>query len=498
MSAGAGAGANFRRERLGWAFGLSAAQLAVCTTAVAPLLGAMSVGQYRTALVGLPFTVLMVGLATVPIRDRVAVVWLTHWVRHTVGTATGWSQWQSRAAAGRVVPPDDPDLPGVLTRFTLPDGPILAEHGRICLTHDTVEDRWGAAAKLSFAGVGLISATECAALGQGMGQLAVSLNASRRVNRFSFYLRTVPDDGARYADYRHTHRGADIPELVKTSAEQMARMTGSAAVLTEAFLHVSAKESTLAARARDGGGGVAGRGYALSPALTGLSEPLAAMGVDPPAWLTGEGMAEAIRTGFCPAASAAVTRRHLTGRPGLPKAVAGPTRASGANGRIYYHDGYATVSFTVMMSGLNLPFGALAPLLSVRTAGERRCVAVHFEVIESKEARRIASRERQHTTGMRSIKTSKGFGVKAADSRAQASAERQEQAVAAGHALLRAAVVVSTTVPADWTVNEHADALENDIVSRFVPVRLDLVQDAAFVAAAIPVGLGLQKVRGEW
>ncbi len=233
------AAAGFRKERLGWVFGLSAVQLAVCTAAWVPIVGAMSAQKYRFALMWLPVAVLIVLLATVPIKGRVAVTWLTHWVRHTTGTAAGWSAWQSKAAAGLPVTPTDPDLPGVLTRFRLLDGPVLGEHGRVCLTHDTVDDRWGATARLTFSGVGLISTAECAALGEAMGNLAVGLNASRRVNRFSLYLRTVPDDGTRYTAYRQHNRVADIPELVRTSAEQMSRMTGAASVLTEAFLHVS-------------------------------------------------------------------------------------------------------------------------------------------------------------------------------------------------------------------------------------------------------------------
>jgi hypothetical protein len=490
-------GASLRRERLGWAFGLNAPQLGVVTLAVAPILAFMAGQRYTAALGWLPVALVMVSLVVVPIKGRVAVTWLTHWVGHTTGTATGWSTWQSQAAAGHAVTPENPDLPGVLTRFQLPDGPPMGEHGRVCLTHDTVEDRWGATARLKFAGIGMISDQECAALGASMGALALSLRASRRVDRFSFYVRTVPDDGAKYQAWREANRVADVPPLVRTSAEQMARRWAGGSVVTEAFLNVSAPEEAISTRAKDAGGGVTGRGHALHPALVGLTDPLSSMGVEPPQWLTGQGLAEAIRTGFNPAAGAGVTRAHLAGRGGLPLATAGPVNANTGDGRVYHHDGYATVSFTLMMTGLDLPFGALAPLLAVRTAGERRALAVHCEVISTKAAKRIAQRERQHTTGLRSLKASKGFGTTSEDSRAEASARKQEDAVAAGHALLRTSVVVCTTVPAHWKVSEHADALENDIVSAFVPVRLDLVQDAAFVAACIPVGLGLHRVRGE-
>ncbi len=62
------AAAGFRKERLGWVFGLSAVQLAVCTAASVPVVGAMSAQQYRFALMWLPVAVLIVLLATVPIK----------------------------------------------------------------------------------------------------------------------------------------------------------------------------------------------------------------------------------------------------------------------------------------------------------------------------------------------------------------------------------------------------------------------------------------------
>lgn len=78
-------GASLRRERLGWAFGLNAPQLGVVAVAVAPALALMAAQRYVAAPGWVPVAVLMVSLVVVPIRGRVAVTWLTHWVGHTTG-----------------------------------------------------------------------------------------------------------------------------------------------------------------------------------------------------------------------------------------------------------------------------------------------------------------------------------------------------------------------------------------------------------------------------
>jgi hypothetical protein len=57
-------------------------------------------------------------------------------------------------------------------------------------------------------------------------------------------------------------------------------------------------------------------------------------------------------------------------------------------------------------------------------------------------------------------------------------------------------MAASITVPAEWNLEDHAAKLENDASGRFRLLRLELAQDAAFVSAALPVGIGLPRVRG--
>ena len=67
--------------------------------------------------------------------------------------------------------------------------------------------------------------------------------------------------------------------------------------------------------------------------------------------------------------------------------------------------------------------------------------------------------------------------------------------VAAGEAMVRYAVVASVTVPSDWNVEDHAEALETSVAGAYSVVRLELAQDSGFVAANLPVGLGLTRMR---
>ena len=89
-----------------------------------------------------------------------------------------------------------------------------------------------------------------------------------------------------------------------------------------------------------------------------------------------------------------------------------------------------------------------------------------------------------------------GFSSTAADSRQASGARAQESAVAAGHGMVRFTIAASVTVPAGWNLEDHAAKLENDASGRFRLLRLELAQDSAFVAAAVPVGIGLPRLRG--
>jgi len=484
-----------RYERNGWILGLTMPQALISVFAVFPVILLFGADQAGTALLLLPLSAMLVALVVIPIRGRPAARWLADTVLYGVGTLTGWSSWQSKAAAGLPLDPDEPDLPGTLARLDLVDGPPMPNHGRVCVLHDTAEGRWGATARLSARGVGLASAIECRNLAAGLGRALKGLADSDRIDRASLLVRSVPDDGTAYSLWRERHQEPDAPPLALAVSEDLRRFD-SVAVRQEAFLTVSAPDGVLRRAANAAGGGAFGRAHTLYRGLGALTGPLQQMGCDNPEWLTSASLAEAIRTGFNPAATGLLTHRRLeNGDAGLPAAAAGPTRAPAPAARSYAHDGFVTVSYAVIPPRAGVRFGSLAPLLAVRSPGERRSLAIHYEVLPQKMAQRIATRERQATTLVAEVKASKGFGAAAKDTQDRGSSYRQEDAVAAGEAMVRYAVVVSVTVPADWNVEDHAEALETAAAGQYTLLRLELAQDSGFVAANLPVGLGLARIR---
>jgi hypothetical protein len=110
-------------------------------------------------------------------------------------------------------------------------------------------------------------------------------------------------------------------------------------------------------------------------------------------------------------------------------------------------------------------------------------------------AQRIATRERQTTTLVGDIKQRQGFGEAAKDAQDRGSSYRQEDAIAAGEAMVRYALVVSVTVPDHWNVEDHAEALETSAAGQYQLLRLELAQDSGFIAANLPVGIGLARLR---
>ncbi|SDD56451.1 SCO6880 family protein [Actinokineospora iranica] len=486
-----------KRERSTWMLGLTPVQSVACVLLILPVLWAISDGRFADAALLLLICGAVAGLVVVPVRGRPAVRWMGHFVLFQVGILTGWSRWQSKAAAGVPVAPDEPDLPGVLARLAFPDGPPLRDAGRVCLIHDTGDGRWGATARLTHSGAGMLSDEQCERLAARLGTLLLSLGHREVVDRMSLLVRTVPDDGTEYELWRAKHQVSTAPPLVRQSSDELDRAIGSLSVRHEIFVTISGPEDKLRKPAAAAGGGVDGRALALYRVLDGVEDPLKSLGVRSVEWLDGAGMAWAIRTGFNPSTRSALAAAAEHGAEGakLEKAAAGPTEAPSPSPRAYSHDGYTTASYTVLMPEGGTVFGSLGPLLAVRAAGERRTVAIHYEVMDSHRAQRAVRAGRFRSNVMADWKGRKGFNRSAMDEREAGGARAQERAVAAGHTMVRFAVAASVTVPREWSIEDHAARLENDASGRFRLLRLDLAQDSGFVVAVLPVGIGLPRHR---
>jgi hypothetical protein len=487
-----------RKERAGWIIGLTPVQAFVCVGLAVPVILALAAGRFGQALVLGGLCGATAALVVVPVRGRLALHWLGHLLLYRVGIMLGWSRWQSRAVTGQATDLDEPDLPGVLARLRFPDGPPLRDVGRVCLIHDTGEGRWGATARLTHAGVGMLSDAQCERLANRLGNLLLSIGHREVIDRMSLLVRTVPDDGADHQAWRTEHEVPDAPALARQATAELDRLVGAVSVRHEVFVTLSGTEDALRRPAAAAGGGVAGRAAVLYRVLDGLEDKLKSLGATGVKWLSGPELAVAIRTGFNPATAAGLAaRRHQAGGDaGVRWATAGPVHAPAPSARAYLHDGFATVSYSVLMPEAGTVFGSLGGLLAVKTAGERRSMAIHYETLSQHRSRKAVRRLRFRTGVVRDWKSSKGFNSGAAEAREAGGARAQEHAVAAGHGIVRFAVATAVTIPDTWNVEDHAAKLENDIAGRFQLLRMELAQDAGFVAAVLPVGVGLPRLRG--
>ena len=142
-----------------------------------------------------------------------------------------------------------------------------------------------------------------------------------------------------------------------------------------------------------------------------------------------------------------------------------------------------------------LTFGALGPLLAVRAAGERRTLAIHYEVMSARASARAVQRQRFRTGIVRDVKSSRGFAATAADQRSTVGARDQEYAVAAGAALVRSPWPPRSRCRRAGR-GDHAAWLENDAAGRARLLRLELARTLRSWPLSLPVGIGLPRQRG--
>jgi hypothetical protein len=233
-------------------------------------------------------------------------------------------------------------------------------------------------------------------------------------------------------------------------------------------------------------------------------------GVD---WLDTPALAAAIRTGFAPGDRAGLTTAALnaptalttrTGHnssgdgagAGAAMAAAGPSSAPHPERRHYEHDAWSSVSATVLLPDRGAVMGALAPVLTPTTAGERRCLTVFFEPLAHQAADRLVGRESMSASTAAEVRTRMGFRTRAAHHRDAARVQGQDVRLAGGRALVRVGVAVAVTVPTTWAVEDFGRRLEASVrAAGYAPLRLDLAQDSGFAAACIPLGIGLPQRR---
>lgn len=497
----------WRRERFGWFMGLTGPQLIMCATIVLPVLLAVGRGRWLVALELTPIAAGALALVVVPIRGRPAMRWLADVCLYSWGKAMGWSRWRSKAATGAATAEElkQPDLPGVLAGLRLHDGPPFGPTlQRVCVLQDSVNGRWAAVARITHPGLGAADAETRNRYADQLGALLAAAANGENISRVSFLVRTVPDDGAHRAAWLADNRWANAPTVVMQISAQLENAVTSAAVRHEVYVTIAVSESKIRRQATQAGGGVDGRARVLYRHLQAMEGHLRGMGATSVEWLHTEDVAVAIRTGYNPADAAALERarqEQARNRPtttGVPPGAAGPVNAPAPPARSYIHDAFTTVSYALLLPDLPTRVGAMAQLLAPSTPGERRTLALHYEPQDPVKSSRQVEHDLWTAEMSADVRHRRGFRVSRAQRRRAAEVATHEAQLVAGHSMVRVAGAAAVTVPSTWQYEDHAATFEAAVrACHFRPLRLELAQDSGFVAACLPLGIGLPERKSQ-
>ena len=497
-------GASATRDRQGWFFGLTGPQLILVITTAFPSWLAMAAGQW-TALIGLiPAWLLAVALVCVPVRGWSAAQWIGVLVRHAVGTAAGWTRFQSNAAAGEVEDAAEADLPGVLASVQIHDGPAMP--GRVvrpAIIQNHATRTWAATARIVHPGIGMADQGHRDRMGSGLAELLEAASAGSPIELLAIQVRTVPDDGTQRAAWVRQHARPTEPELSARIHAQLDATIGGAAVRTEAFVTVAVREDAIAKNARRSGRGVLGRARILYGVLAEVeSRLLGAIGCTRVTWLDSAGLAVAIRTGFEPGdaaalADAAIHHAHDDRiATGVPVAAAGPTHAM-TSLRSYRHGEWESISTTILFPRKGAVMGALARALVPSQVGERRALTVFLRPVAQGVADRSTGRAEMSAAMAAEMRRKVGRVERARERHAVRQLHETDEKLERGRSLVRLSSALSVTVPAGWNAQDYGRRLDASVrLCGFTPLPLDGAHDAAFAAASIPLGTGLSSRRG--
>jgi hypothetical protein len=493
------------KDKQGWFLGLSGGAWVTILLAGLPLLLAVNQHAWAFAALWVPVWAVVIVLVAVPVRGRPAIRWAKDSLTRSFGVVMRWSDWQSKAAGGTVEKFDDADLPGVLSGIRTHDGPPFGPlMARPAIVADNRERTWAVVARITHPGIGLCEVGARIRMGNGLSELLEGAATGALVSLAALQVRTVPDDGAERTAWQHRNLRRDAPPLALAVDAELSQVMVQAGVRHEAFFTVVVPEQRIAKQAKEAGGGIDGRARVLYGVMAEIEARLMGpVGGTSVSWLDSPALAAAIRTGFAPADRALLTSAAIAAQSdpnvaaGLPLAAAGPTSTPNPDARYYSHDAWQSVTCTILLPDKGAVMGALAPVFTPTTAGERRSVTVFFEPIPGHKAERIVDNESMSSDLATGLRRRSGFATRARHRRDAARVENQDVRLAEGNALVRMAIAAAVTVPNTWSITDYGRRLESSITgSGFNPLRLDLAQDTGFAAACIPLGIGLPRRRG--
>jgi len=177
-------------------------------------------------------------------------------------------------------------------------------------------------------------------------------------------------------------------------------------------------EGRIAKQAKEAGGGVDGRARVLYGVMGEIEARLMGpVGCTSVTWLDSPALAAAIRTGFAPGDRAGLTSADIAAQSdrhvaaALPMAAAAPSSTPNPERRFYAHDAWHTATCTILLPDKGAVMGALAPVFTPTTAGERRSVTVFYEPISYARAKKTVSGEAMSADLATEVRRRGGFRI---------------------------------------------------------------------------------------
>ena len=492
----------YSKARIGWfLFGLTGWQAAVVAVSTLPVAWALTRQAWASAGAFLLICLAVIVVTVVPVRGRSAIGWIGATTAFAAGGLAGWTRFRSRASRGQAGDLGEVDLPGSLAGIEIHEGPPVGLDGsRVAIIQNHAARTWAATAAIVHPGIGMRDVDERARMGKGLADLLDQASRTELIVEILFLVRTVPEDGAERDQWTSRHQRADGPPQVRAINDDLQRVLTQASVRTEAFVTVVVPETRIAKAARESGRGIEGRAQVLYGLIGEVEAQLkGGMGATSVNWLTSPELATAARTGFAPGDRAGIVDALLARSGGgevnadVPWAMAGPSGAD-VVARHYSHDAWNSVSATIKLPVKGAVLGALAPVLTPTTPGERRSYLVAYPILnQSKAVRESATSEwaTEMGQGLREKARMKAT-TKVRDEAAQI--HNMEARLARGSAVTRPYAVCTVTAPKTARIAEHGRRLDASIRrAGFAPLRLDLGQDVAFAASVVPLGVSLTR-----
>jgi hypothetical protein len=495
---------DYSGDRIGWFFGISGGQMILLAAASLPMFLAIGQGAWLSALLLTGIWVFLLLITVVPVHGRSATGWLLASAMYAVGGLLGWTSFRSQAATGEIEDLDSPDLPGVLHGVQIHDGP---PHGsnlqRVAVIQDHARKTWAVTAAIVHPGIGMNDAAERHRYGEALGGLIDVAGRTEKIDELIFLVRTVPEDGAERGLWVNQHLRADAPELARRINSDLTHGLTQASVRTETFVTIVVPETRISRSAKESGGGLEGRCRELYLLTSEIEAQLRGpLGMTSVRWLTSPELAVACRTGFAPGDRAgivealAMRETDPAVNADIPWAMAGPSGADPVV-RHYSHDAWNSVSSTIKLPVRGAVMGALAPVLTPSQPGERRSFMVAYPIVAQSKADRQSGNAEWAADTAEALRGRLGVKMRAKQREGVAKARGMDHKLARGNSMTRPYGVCTVTVPKTARVSEFGRRLDASVRrAGFTPLRLDLAQDTAFAASAIPLGISLTR-RGD-